>query len=161
MYYKAIHVEGIYELEGTLTSLSDGAEVEVELMKLDERSKIKLCNVISSGNVARENQGLFIESIVIKTEDYERFTKGQYATIKDGNRYYITATPRHPVRFSGKFKTVAPDRTNKLFPIQIDIGSIEFDLRDKTGEHDEETVLFENIQATIFQYGHYRLDVID
>jgi len=152
------YFEDIDELTGSLIALNGDGEVSVEKMIIERSSAKRLVEALKHGRLEKDIE-LFFPSITIDKKDDELFEKGQSYIEKDGNRYYVTTKPRNPVKFKGILQTLVTGQDGYSYLCEIRLGSIEFDLWNKTRNVYDDIVEFCNVEAIVYPYGNYNISV--
>lgn len=153
-------IGNITKMNGTLTALNKSGIVEILSMTIAGMSAKKLAVVLRNNKVTNENQELFFREIIINKNHISLFLTGQQSVIKDGNRYIMNTQGRNPIRFEGNLETVVTGDDGYIYACGIQIGSIEFDLFDKSPRLIDEKAVFTNVSATIFPFGEYRATML-
>jgi hypothetical protein len=151
-------VENVTEFAGVLTPLHCDGVVPVDYIGIDTDSAKKLGRTLLSHQIKRENQELFITKITIRKLGIELFKKGQSELVKRGNTYVLPAgNSWHPVRFKADFESVVRGADGRDYPCAVQIGNIEFDLRNATEEDNGDSITFFKVPAMIYSPGTYQI----
>ena len=147
------------EMMGTLQTFDNKGTVEAVFLKLDMQSTKKLEAILMSGKVACENQKLLFKTVIVKKEQLETFLKGQNNMTDDEKHRIMPAVSWSPIHFKGNLKMPVKASDGMEYLCSAEIGSIEFDLFQKTPEINGESAIFSDISATVHPKGTYRVVV--
>lgn len=153
-------LEHMKTLVGTLSTLDDTAVIPDVYIQMDATTARKLASVLRNNRVTSENQELFFTSVQIDKSGLEIFIKGQTSMVKEGIIYAMTTSSRNPRRFKGSMQTIVKGSDDFEYVCDIEIGSIDFNVENKTPEISDDIATFENVRARIYQYGRYQAIVL-
>ncbi|MCD8332001.1 MAG: hypothetical protein LUB63_05685, partial [Oscillospiraceae bacterium] len=107
----------------------------------------------------RDVKDLFIKELCIKAVDADKFRKGQSSWIYKGNKLPFTEKPANKPRFKGDMQgaTLIGDT---YYALEVKIGNIDFDISVQYESAVGDTVIFENVSATIYPVGQYSVKIM-
>ena len=149
-------IASISDCFGKIVKINTGEAREIEMFEIESRSKQLLKDIIHNG-IKRNNQSIILKCLSINKCDYDWFAEGQTRLKKVGNHIIFTGEPINYTRFKCILQTPILCSDGYIWGSEIIIPSIEFYIADSTPIIDDETVIYSNIQAMIYDKCMFRL----
>lgn len=151
-----IDFQSIRDLTGVITSLKDQNSDDDFYCSFSSTSKKELSNLLTTGRVSRDNQDLFIDTVICSREFEKALIENQSPWIKTDYGYaYTTQSVSHP-RFSATLTTLVNSKkdTSLIYAVEVNIRNFSLDFSQaKKTDYEDGKVMFENVGMTVYLGG--------
>ena len=143
-------ITDILDCSGKAIKKKNSKSIVIETMEFDMVSKKHILDIIKKG-INRDNQSVTIDTLVISKDDYLEFIDGQSRTLKKGDQIVVTSDPVTYLKYKCELQLLINDNNGLSWAAKLIIPSIDFRIADSTPIFDDDIVVFDNVEAMIYE----------